>query len=539
VWPFQRDTTITAPGTRYVPFEVGNTGNQAGTYSLTCSALVGCEPDRSSVTLQPDEVITVMVGIGQGPWTDVHLTASNSGGSATGMWWVYSVGSTSALIEITPDGGNIIVPPGRTDLTARFAVKNAGTESGSVTLTCAHSGNVTCISVTPSSLPSLAGGATQTVVVRFNSSPALGTGTIRLTGQGPANQDEGSYTVQINPVAPGAPIVTLDGMARRDRSDCLTSGAGESAAFQCDELLLMSSMPAFTTLSEERRLTLLYTSGSSQSNPIVGAKISIPAGTETPDSIKAVARVGTSTGTYWYSPDGLVDQTTHRRIGLRIDGAGLATGVYALTLSVTNYYDNEPYAAETTGDLVIVNRSTSHYGRGWSVAGVDQLVVTPTLRDALLLVGSDGSHAVYEKIGTNRWQAPVGEFRDEIVLSNFPDPGTGTSQTFYRRRLRDSTDVYFTTAGNLRWVVDRVGQKVEYSYDNNLSPGARLTSIQIAPHEANRRYTFAYDPAGKLDYIDDPVMRRLDATVTSNELASLWLTFLPATTAEVLATSEA
>src|SRR5690606_20945566 len=96
---------------------------------------------------------------------------------------------------------------------------------------------------------------------------------------------------------------------------------------------------------------------------------------------------------------------------------------------------------------------------------------------------------------------------------------TGDSElpngTYFWRRLRDRTRIYYDEAGRQVLVHDRVAHTARYTY-RDATPDAPLATIRIAPRDANLVYTFVYDSSGRLDKITDPAGRELDVTVDSS-----------------------
>ena len=159
-------------------------------------------------------------------------------------------------LEITPNGGCILVPPNTNGHQLEFWAVNGASSGGTWTFSCSRSGNVSCAGVVPTSR-TLAAGVGGEVGVTFNAL-AGGSGRITLT----ASPGGETGWVDIDIAEPGPPTVTLNNHNRDnlDRSLCLTSGAGDRAAWSCGDLVITHAMPAYTTMNRDRSLTLIHNS---------------------------------------------------------------------------------------------------------------------------------------------------------------------------------------------------------------------------------------------------------------------------------------
>ncbi|HET9986562.1 MAG TPA: RHS repeat-associated core domain-containing protein [Longimicrobiales bacterium] len=368
--------------------------------------------------------------------------------------------------------------------------------------------------------------------VTYSTGAAPGIGTLTLTAAAGGYSDSGSYAVTVTPSSPAAPIVdvSMNPGPRYDRSVCPTVGAGKAAYVQCGDLVTTHSMPAYRTLGRDRRLTLLHNSSTAHPVIPVMANISLPVGGSTPDSVRVILTIGpTATWTCWFTNQGLTPGGAPRRIALGVDGyvAGFGTGVYPYTLRVANLYGGTTYETSTTGEVAVVNRTASTFGAGWTLAGLDRLY--PGQRNgAVLLVEADASTAIYESIGTNLWRAPAGAYRDTLFYGSVSDGGI-TPGNYYWRRLQDGTRILYSPAGLQRWVIDRTGEKTEYSWYDPNAPTSNLAYIRIAPYAADKRFIFSYDNNNNLQFVNDPGLRYLVTSVVNNELVKLYLQHAPDT----------
>jgi len=424
------------------------------------------------------------------------------------------------IVNVTPDLWTANAVAG-VSTTLTFTVSNDGTASDQYALVCHTVGSETCGTVSPSNL-SLAAGAYSDVQVTFTPGSAGTSGTLRLiaTGSGePVAKDSGSFTVtNVSPLTPAATLVNQNG-TNVDRSLCLTLGAGEEAALGCGDLVVTHGLPSYATMGRERSLTLLYNSVQAVPQPLLAFDVSVPARMATAPSVYVEFRLGaantlraSATWTGWAAVNYAVPQV--RQLALSFVDTTDATGVYPFSLLVQYQYSSGPKPYTLTGNLIIVNRSQSQYGRGWSLIGVQQLYFNQPVgasNGSILLVGGDGSAKLYGPVGTNRWVAPLGAYRDTLYYN--------PSDTTYTDTLRHKVVITFDASGRHIRTATRVGQKTKFHW--NTSTGL-LDTISVPPAGASGiSYLIAYDGNGKLDKITDPTSRVLDATVTSNRLTSL------------------
>jgi hypothetical protein len=281
-------------------------------------------------------------------------------------------------------------------------------------------------------------------------------------------------------------------------------------------------MPAYKTMNEDRNLTLLYSSAAANPQYQLPLRVMIPAGTLIPDSVRVTLNIGSLSWVFNYLGSSFVSGET-RRLTLSFDASTLpfGTGLYAYSALVSNIYGSTIVSADTVrSELVVVDRkrvADAPYGIGWAVAGVSELRLGRSGRNALVIVEAEGSYITYDSVAGNTYRAAAGNYRDSVFYGSF-DPGDSVPATYYLQRDKDQTSSYYDTSGRLRWVVEKSGQRAEFRYDGTSS---RLAAILAAPWSLGRIYTFAYS-CGQLDSIMDPAGRTLNVSVdASRHLTSL------------------
>ena len=409
-------------------------------------------------------------------------------------------------VQITPDGAN---EPTRQSNTGPYVVLFTATSTYTiqvtVQLTCAGRNNVSCVSVVPSQVTLPPGGSFGEIEATYNvgAPQAQGRVVVQATQLG---QDSGYYNVVI--AAAAAPIVALRNHNgdNRDRSLCLTAGAGEVAAWQCGDLLIAHGLPGYSTLGRERSLTLVYNSVTAVARPAIAASVD-ETGLPSPNTVFTrllFSGVAKDSATYngWAG--------ANRQIVLPHAASSDTTGLYPFTLEITNQYSSGSLGTSLSDSVIVVNRATSPFGSGWWLAGVEELHVLPG--NKMLWIGGDGSAKVYRNVATNTWQAAAGGYRDTLVYN--------TIAATYTRTLRHGVKVVFDNAGRHLQTINRVGQVTTFTWSG--SP-LRLTSIQVPPGGTGTTYTLTYttDASRQLDKITDPAGRILDVTIASNRLTQI------------------
>ena len=409
-------------------------------------------------------------------------------------------------IAVTPDGGT---EPAREANTGGYGtvfwVKNKYSTQQTVHLVCSGKNNVTCVSTEPSQM-TLAAGDSATTETTYNVGAANNNGVLYVTSTSPY-VDSGSYNIVIANPAPPTIALTNHNGDNRDRSLCLTSSAGEAVAWQCGDLLASHGLPGYRTMGRERTLTLLYNSAQAVPKPIVA--VAVAEGTLAPQqvfvrlSINGVAR-DSATFNGWSG--------TTRQIVIAHDGSTDSSGIYPFSILIRNVFVNSVQDATISDTLLNVNRKTTLYGAGWSLAGVEELRLNQP-GSKILWVGGDGSAKVYRSIGTNTWLGAAGAFRDTLIQFD------SASTTWWRRTLRYGVAVTYRVTGSANQAkhvrtTNRVGNSTFFTWS-----GDTLKKIAVPPDTA-AYYSLTY-AAGRLDKINDPAGRILDVTVTSDRLTQI------------------
>ena len=405
-------------------------------------------------------------------------------------------------VRATPKGSAYNASPNSTANDAAFDVQNTGTNTGTFHFACAATGGVTCDSVRPTS-KTLTSQNDWPVDVWFHAGVTNGTVTLRVTGSA---IDTGYYNV-ILPAKPRVALRNANGDTR-DYSQCLTSGAGEAAAWQCGDLLVTHALPGYVTMGRERALTLMYNSAAAVPVLSVAAAVTEGGTSATPDSVGAWLSLGTPPT----KRDSAIYTTWAgtRQIVLKFLDSTDASGVYPFTLLVRNYYHSPSgtYDSTVTGNIIFVERRASSSGMGWFVAGREQLFFNQPNGSILWTSGVEAAR-LFAPAGANIWVAPLGGFRDTITYNS--------STQKYTRTLRHGVTVTYDATGTHIATTNRVGQSTTF-----YSSSHGVDSIAVPPAgQSGTMYRFSYDGNAKIAGIAMPDGRALTTHVANGLLTSI------------------
>jgi RHS repeat-associated protein len=284
------------------------------------------------------------------------------------------------------------------------------------------------------------------------------------------------------------------------------------------------SLPTYQSIGIARGLTLHYDSLWANPQPIINFgydQLSVDASTllvatlainrdsfhfQVPGFADA-AQYGLSGGeNFWTIPSG----ASNIEAALQADLSSQPTGVYGYTVTTgLDHFDGSVFTGSSvtsTGSLVQVNTGTSPLGAGWSLAGVQQLIINPD--NSALLVDGDGTVLLFgpPPQAGQPYVSPTGDF--STLVQN--------SDGSFTRTLKDQTVYQFSVAGLLTSVTDRNGNQTVYSYDaasrlvQITDPVGLITTLAYANNQvtitdpANRVTLLQLDGSGNLVQITAP-----------------------------------
>ncbi len=401
-----------------------------------------------------------------------------------------------AGVQVTPDAQPVTRGAGQR-ATERFTVANTGSAPAALSLgrTCTGAG-VTGCTLSHAALTVLGGGIVS-VGVNYTAGAAGSAGTVALaawkTGDSAAVNDGGSRQVVVTSV-PGAgragdPAVTT----AVDRSACLMLPAGLDGVYECGDLRLAHALPATRVLSRTFAPTLLYSSQHAFPFPVVSADVPAPPGS--PTAVVVTVKTSGATHTREYAPWA----SGSMRLAAAFDATGLPTGFHEYSWVVrARYADGSTVRMDSLrGTMPIVNRSESRFGRGWWMAGIEEL--KPSGGGSLMWIGGDGSTLRYlpDPSAAGRWTPERYAGTDTIV--EFPASDTAR----YARVLTGGDTVFFDVQGRHRQTVNRSGQRTLFVWNGDALVRVNLPRGPV--FDSGMHYALEYDnPYAKLSRVVAP-----------------------------------
>ncbi len=502
VWPKGPTIVVPANTVSQHAFKIKNKGLVSTTFAVTavCAPAggigTGCTANKTSVTIAPGVIDSSVVitdttkALGSSP--TVTLKTSFAGTTMDSGWVNLTVGTISA--QVTPDS---IIPfvraTGQTGLTQTFKIKNSGTLQtvDSLIASCTGAAPSGCavnrVTVSP------VAGVTDTAVVTYNTSTTAGfTGQVVLKARQAGSLLDSGFVTLSTAIPLGLDVAGVNPGATLARDACLTIAISAAAASECGDLRIVHPLPTVRVMSKARTPTLIYNSAHATPWVNVAANVTLPAADAIPAAISATLTInsvvvasGSWTGSQWTAGSA-------RRIvlGFNPKAAGLASGVYAYTFTATLGATGAGLATTATGQLVVVDRSTSPFGAGWWLAGLEKIDINVGT-NTLTWYGGDGSVHQFLPAVAGIWRAPNIAFPDSIQLV----------ATQYIRRLPGGVQVVFDANGRHIQTINRLGHLTQFGYDGQ---GKLLTITLPANGGTALQYVFAYDANGRVKTVTAP-----------------------------------
>lgn len=279
----------------------------------------------------------------------------------------------------------------------------------------------------------------------------------------------------------------------------------------CFDAVVTYSTPAYTSLDQERNLTLMFANAQARPTGFLQVDATDDSSSDRPTRVSL--RVRDANGS-WVTFTNSLQEVFYEsvwgtlRLAAQWDASGMATGAYSYTAVVSSYWsDGTSQTASLPVRVLIVNERNSPLGLGWSIPGVQRVHVQAG--GAVVLTGGDGSagHFARTSCGTDPYTGiyscsyiqPAGDFS---TLTYFESGGVG----FYLRAYPNGTRIFFDAGGLQTSIEDRHGNTTRFGYTSG-----RLTSIT---DPAGKVTTLGYHTYGGLAWIRDPAGRQANATAS-------------------------
>jgi RHS repeat-associated protein len=498
-----------------VPFTITNNGTApAGSYSLAAhcggTGVHGtCTLDSARVTVANGQSAQVHVSFPAGAPRDtaaVTVVATSLDDATFVDSGSVRVTVTAYAVSVTPDS-QPRTPAAYAADAWRFTVTNTGTTTRTFNLqtACAAPAATACAadSAAVTLLPSGAAG----VNVTYTAGDPGATGTVRLVATDSAGRsvDGGSLAVsvgtsvasnqvQFKEINPGTTI---------ERSHCLVFSIVPDVADECGALRIVHPLPAVRTLGKARVPTLIYSSDQVKGptlavNVILADTTTIPQSVQLtvvrtwPDNHRDALPAQVYPGTDWQA-------SRRRRIAVpNVASGGIGILRYSVEVLLQYLGKSSLAAPVDSSELAFVDRSSSYFGAGWWLAGLEQLYPDTSRGGSVLWVAGDGSTRKYVNqhtmSGTDTvWLAPALDSPDTLLHR-----ADGT----YRRQAGNGLFVEFNGFGLHQRTVNRLGYATVFTYDAN----NHLSGLQLPPWRPGvgggstpaHSYAFAYNPTSNL-----------------------------------------
>jgi len=477
---------------------VKNTGACNDTYTFTSSAtgpIAGVSLNKTSaaVAVANSTSVVATYNVGAAGTGILKLKAT---GNVLGSDGLKGIDSGYFNITVIPAYQVAVTPDGSTTPTRgvgvafvdSFLVQNTGANADTYTLTCSAS-SINCNSVSPVGPITLSNGSQQWVGVNYTPT-APGTGSLKLNAASAQTGDSGNYVVPIVGCSVAVSVAPNNGGTR---------------SVDPFDVVQTVTAPAYQSLQQPRAVTLVYNSSTVRPTPVVSLNISAPSPcTAYQLQVQLISNstyltlLNGATSVYYAAPP----DTSTTRLVAAIDAKNnnLSSGWYDVNVIVTPYINSTPSASTTVTTRVLVDdETTSLFGAGWQVAGLQRLYTMSGSYSALITNG-DGSMSFFRRdCSTCAFISPAG---DPTRLALYTGPDTGIT---YRRAAPDSSAIDFRSDGRMvrAWSGELYRPTVLAVWS-----GTQLTSIQDV---IGKRLTFGYtgpaSQSGKLQTITDPLGR--------------------------------
>ena len=241
-------------------------------------------------------------------------------------------------------------------------------------------------------------------------------------------------------------------------------------------------------------LALTYNSLTADPRPIVeipnalSSSLATPTKTSGQITVKNTGGTTVYTGSTWYYNTSQFMPGDIQQIALQANMTGQSTGRYNYTATVVDYRSTNT-TMTITGTETVLNQSSSAFGDGWTLEGLER--ITSASGGVILDLGSGGRTLWFTGSfgsGGGTYTNPPGEFSTLVENS-----GGG-----YTRTLTDGTQINFDSSGDETSVVDTNGLRTTLAWS-----GSTLNTITDPYHNTT---SFTYS-GGYLQSIKDPANR--------------------------------
>ncbi|MFL5616045.1 MAG: RHS repeat-associated core domain-containing protein [Gemmatimonadaceae bacterium] len=296
---------------------------------------------------------------------------------------------------------------------------------------------------------------------------------------------------RLTPIVISVSTTGLNAETSVSRAQCLTIAAGDEAAVECGDLRVVHALPPTSTMNTLRAPVLLFNSRHAKPGALVAANVSLTSGA--PTSLAVTLTIsGYSPATRTYSWNSACASATCR-IVLPVDASVLAipTGAYDYTLTVQATDGTNTGQSSASGSLVVIDRSTSPFGAGWWLEGLEQILAVTNHADRKLWIGGDGSTRVFTRQGSSNYWLVTPTVDRPDTLEQLVDGR-------WHRHLWNGAFVEFDASGNHVRTVNAVGHVTSFAYNGSITGNPlQIVTLPVPSGSAtSRQYSFSYNVDG-------------------------------------------
>jgi RHS repeat-associated protein len=477
----------------------------------TCSVVSSINAPAHSlthvtVTYSVSNAIGTLGTVGVGSLTMFALSENDESNHGQGYDTVKTQELPTHAVTVVA-GASVVNALANASGTVSYTITNTGSaqDSFAVAAACHGTGVASCGSATPSSVHLAPNGATTVSVAYTAGAMAGNVGTIQVMASRtipPTASDSGwtDVTVQTK-AAHGVSVINYNPGALREPSQCLDVAIRRGAAVTCGDFRYVHALPAVRTFNKPRVPVLVYQSQTAHPYVLATAVITADTSHGSIDSVVALLRVNGVTLDHARLPGASFAHGVAQRVVLAIDDSAAASGVVTYVVRATTYAGTSTTPDSATGSAVIQNARASHFGRGWLLAGLEnlQLAASPPSAPLFWTTGAGEVRSFQPVTGKpNYYSTDSLDHRDTIIYS----PATQE----YTRIAQHRVQVVFDALGRHIQTIDRQGHITTFAY--RTSPA---NSIDLALITVPGGLTYRFDTA-TTGYISQVVASGVGAT---------------------------
>lgn len=262
-----------------------------------------------------------------------------------------------------------------------------------------------------------------------------------------------------------APAASVPNDQNRIIGGCTTCTIGSGGDLTEGTLTQDVTIPGIRTLGVSRDLTLHYTSTTADVRPILPVTATLDVRAAVPQTFSAEMTVGglkQGTRGYWNASPMNENATSSTRLGVQYDASPLPTGRYPYELATFSNYGQSSIGAISRGFTMIRNEQQSAVGAGWTLRGVDRIVLSS---GTSLLAMGDGRTIPYPRASISS------------LTSLWAGEGNGQDQVFGNTGSLLGGVTFTTGQLGQAFSFDGVDDYVRVPHNANLDPGTGSFSI--------------------------------------------------------------